>query len=1094
MPTDVLDATATSGALAAAPAGGGLRIGDQLGRYVIERVLGAGGMGLVYAAHDPDLDRRVAIKVLRGDASDESRVRLLREARAMAKVSHPNVITVYEVGTDGGVDFVAMELLEGGTLAEWLRAERRPAVEVLRRLRAAGAGLAAAHASGLVHRDFKPANVLLGRDGRVVVTDFGLARGFESDAVAETLPATAEAARASTATGARASGPTAPTVGALDITQAATDRPATATAPSITRPNLSARSGDLASTLTRTGAMIGTPAYMAPEQFSGGTVGPAADQFAFAVALWEGLTGARPFAGASIDELRRAVDRGPPDASALPRAVRPAVVRALARDPGGRWPDVAAMLAALDRGLARPRQLKLGVAAALGLAAVAGGVMLTRGDERRATAPAAACALTGAELDATWTPTVMADLDRRFADAPAWRELRTGLERFVADWRTERAAACAAPDAPSHHGRIACLAGLNAELEAALTLLPQVRVEDLPRAGLADVLPPPESCKSGRRAAMPALPTDPSTRAALSKLIAAASTAKLLARGPTPDQAKAKADEVVAEARRLASSYPPALAIALETKAMIIHVAGECAQAMPLYEETATAAEAASADGLRAMARIGLLECAIASSSDLAQIQRYADQARAAIQRAGDDRQLTAALEMTLAGLDATVGKIDEAIVRVAAARTIFVEYGDLRRAGNATLFEAELRMLVDGWGQRAAIEQLYRDGLALRERVYGDGHPMTESVRLGLGLILEDRDPVEANRLVSQAAASVAMKPAPADAIALRGRVVDERGRPLTGAQVLAASQIWARPDGVPAVFDDRFRSQTTTGADGRFALTAPPGALVTAWTDTGLARAVPVSAARELRIDRPAALELEIVETRATGARDPLVALASRAAIAIVAVLDAPGSRVSTVLARRADRQRWNVTRTYPGRLQLMAITLSPLGDTLLASWPLTVAPGATATASLSLDLRGAVVDVVVRAERGTIPTAQIMLLAGRTARAPRTVGDLSAHWRNPRRHIANAAPITDANQTEIGRPLYRPGDIHGRMAAVLPGIYTACVIPFAGDVRDRAYLKTLTDEEDLEVKCTPITVGDAPVQAFVVEAPPMKNLPTP
>jgi serine/threonine protein kinase len=483
MPPDVLDATATSGALAAAPAGGGLRIGDQLGRYVIERVLGAGGMGLVYAAHDPDLDRRVAIKVLRGDASDESRVRLLREARAMAKVSHPNVITVYEVGTDGGVDFVAMELLEGGTLAEWLRAERRPAVEVLRRLRAAGAGLAAAHASGLVHRDFKPANVLLGRDGRVVVTDFGLARGFESDAVAETLPATAEAARASTATGARASGPTAPTVGALDITQAATDRPATATAPSITRPNLSARSGDLASTLTRTGAMIGTPAYMAPEQFSGGTVGPAADQFAFAVALWEGLTGARPFAGASIDELRRAVDRGPPDASALPRAVRPAVVRALARDPGGRWPDVAAMLAALDRGLARPRQLKLGVAAALGLAAVAGGVMLTRGDERRATAPAAACALTGAELDATWTPTV----DRR-PRSPLRRRAGLALSCGPASTASSPTGEPSAPPRappptpPSHHGRIACLAGLNAELEAALTLLPEVRVEDLPRA------------------------------------------------------------------------------------------------------------------------------------------------------------------------------------------------------------------------------------------------------------------------------------------------------------------------------------------------------------------------------------------------------------------------------------------------------------------------------------------------------------------------------------------------------------------------------------------------------------------------------------
>jgi predicted Ser/Thr protein kinase len=1071
MPTDDgLDATATSGATPRATrAPGDFRPGDQLGRYVIERVLGAGGMGLVYAAHDPDLDRRVAIKILRNDAGEEARVRLLREARAMAKLSHPNVITVYEVGSSAGVDFVAMELLEGGTLGEWLRAERRPPLEVLRRFRAAGAGLAAAHARGLVHRDFKPANVLLGRDGRVVVTDFGLARGFEHDALAETAPSPDVETPPP---------PPSPTV-ALDDTLAATSRASLS------------RSGDLSSTLTRTGAMVGTPAYMAPEQFGGAAVGPAADQFAFAVALWEGLTGQRPFRGDTVEELRRAADREPPQGADLPRGVRPILVRALARDPAARWPDVAALLDALEHRL-RPRQLRVGVAAALAIGAIAGGVYLNQrgGDRPAATAPT--CALTDDAIATIWTPTSIADLDRRFAAAPAWAELRAGLDRFVADWRTERAAACAAPDAANHHGRIACLTGLRDELGAALALLPEVPADALPRSGLGDVLPPPAACQSGRRAAMPRLPDDPAIRAELSQLVSAAATAKLVARGRDADAAKAKAEQVVAAARRLAPRYPPALAIGLETQATIAHVADDCATAMPLYEEAATAAEAASADGLRAMARIGVLECAIATSSNLAQIERYGEQARAAIQRAGDDRQLGAALEMTLAGLDATVGKSDQAIPRLAKARAAFLEHGDLRRASTAALLEAELRMLRDDWDERPEIIRLYREGLALRERVYGPGHPDTERTRLGVALLIDDRDPVEAGRMIAEANSRLPIKPAPDDAVMLRGRVVDDRGRPVAGAQVLAATQLWARHDGVPTVFDGSFRGQTTTDADGRYVVQAPPDALVVAWGDRGVARAVPARAARELRIDPPAALELTLTVTRADPAPAPAAPPSARSAVVAIAVLDSFGFRVSTVSARRLDHDRWAVTRTYPGKLHLLAIAVSPLGDNLLVVWPTAVAPGATAGLQHSIDLRGALVDVIVRAERGAIPTAQVMLLPGRLARPPRTVGELSEHWRAPRRHFANVGPVTEANQTDAGAALYRPGDIHARLTAVLPGAYTACVIPFAGDIRDPSYTRTLLDQQDLEVTCAPIAIGERANQAIVLEASPMKNQP--
>ncbi|MCW5808761.1 MAG: serine/threonine protein kinase, partial [Deltaproteobacteria bacterium] len=238
-------------------------VGATLGRYRLERELGAGGMGVVHAAFDPDLERRVALKVLRSraqgrDETDAQR-RLLREARAMARLAHPNVVTVHEVGSANGRDFVAMELVEGETLADWLAAAPRSEEAIVEAFAAAGRGLAAAHGAGIVHRDFKPHNVLRGAGGRIVVTDFGLARS--SGEPGSPGPAAAEAA-------------------------------------------------PLAE-VTVTGNVLGTPAYMAPEQWDGGALTPATDQFAFCVALWEALAGERPFRADSVEQLRDEVRRGP---------------------------------------------------------------------------------------------------------------------------------------------------------------------------------------------------------------------------------------------------------------------------------------------------------------------------------------------------------------------------------------------------------------------------------------------------------------------------------------------------------------------------------------------------------------------------------------------------------------------------------------------------------------------------------------------------------------------------------------------------------------------------------------------------------------
>jgi len=296
-----LDTLTAATSAADAPDDGALPTGARLGRYVVLGRLGAGGMGVVYAAWDPELDRRVAVKLLhRRVGGTDGPARMLREAQALARLQHENVLAVHDVGQIDDRVFVATELVPGGTLAAWL-AGHPPFREVLRVFEKAGRGLQAAHAAGLVHRDFKPENVLLGPESRVRVVDFGLARTDTSDE--------------RTATGSSS--------GSL-----------------------------LASPLTQVGAIVGTPAYMAPEQHAGDAVGPAADQFAFAVALWEGLYGERPFAGTTVQAVRAEVLAGrirPAPRGPVPRRLQGLLARALEVAPERRYPSMEALLAALVR-------------------------------------------------------------------------------------------------------------------------------------------------------------------------------------------------------------------------------------------------------------------------------------------------------------------------------------------------------------------------------------------------------------------------------------------------------------------------------------------------------------------------------------------------------------------------------------------------------------------------------------------------------------------------------------------------------------------------------------------------------------------------
>jgi serine/threonine protein kinase len=288
-----------------------LSIGDRVGRYLVLSSLGAGGMGVVFAAYDPQLDRKVALKLLRanlGANAAEARTRLKREAQAIAQLNHPNVVGVYDVGTtnDGDV-YIAMEFVEGDTLTTWLKRWPRTWREILEVFHQAARGLMAAHSVGLLHRDFKPDNVLVGGDGRVRVTDFGLARSLFLD----------DSARGAT--------------------QSVDGRPSQQTP---------AAGSPLHVDLTATGTVLGTPRYMPPEQLMGPSIDARADQFSFCVALYEALYNTHPLPGATSVSMLEHGEKAlpPPEGNKVPAAIARAVMRGLEKERSKRFPTLSVLI------------------------------------------------------------------------------------------------------------------------------------------------------------------------------------------------------------------------------------------------------------------------------------------------------------------------------------------------------------------------------------------------------------------------------------------------------------------------------------------------------------------------------------------------------------------------------------------------------------------------------------------------------------------------------------------------------------------------------------------------------------------------------
>jgi eukaryotic-like serine/threonine-protein kinase len=667
--------------------------GAMLGRYRVEHQVGEGGMGVVYTAYDPELHRRVALKLLRpalGGSGTEGRARLFREAQAMAQLSHPNVIHVYDVGTFEDHVFLALEFIDGEPLSRWLRREKRPWREVLRVFIAAGRGLAAAHAAGLVHRDFKPDNVLIGKDGRVLVMDFGLAR-------AEGDPADVAVAPVADSRG----------------------------------------SQPLLAPLTEVGAIMGTPGYAAPEHLAGTPGDARSDQFSFAASLYAGVYRKRPYDARTFAAYRAvlAEPRAEPPADAgVPAWLRRAIERGLALEPAARYPSMDALLEALAADPAKRRRTWLvagGVVVALAIAAGATVRAVTRPHDDRA------LLCTGADrnLAGVWDDARRAAMKRAFL--ATGRPYAQAAFDGAAQRLDERARAWVAMDTESCEAtrlrgdqpeavmtlRLACLDHRLRELGQLVDVLVAADSKLVERAvAAASALSPLDRCRDVKAllAAVPP-PENPATRATVDALRRQLARSKALFDGGKLPESAAVAQQVVTAAK--AVDYRPIEAEALmrlgETQVWL----GSGQRALETLRAATRAGEASHYDEIRARAlawMVGVVGFDLEKPADALVL---AEDARAALERLGGDPYTESILEGSLGRTYSRTSEYAKMFEHhsksLAIRRALFGE--DDPNTANAY---NNVAVALTDLGRYPEALATHRKAQAIRARVLGPDHP----------------------------------------------------------------------------------------------------------------------------------------------------------------------------------------------------------------------------------------------------------------------------------------------------------------------------------------------------------------------------------
>ncbi len=690
--------------------------GDRVGRYTIQERLGSGAMGVVCAAIDERLGRRVALKFLAGDTGSARHQqvrndRLLREAQALARLSHPNIVTVFDVGSLAGRVFMAMELIDGLTVRDWLRLRPREPEEVLGIFILAGRGLAAAHRQGLIHRDVKPENIMVDLEGRVAVTDFGVVGTSTPPEVDAPffIERDAEAER--------------------ERDDHALDPPR--------------------SVLTRPGAVPGTPAYMAPEHRLGLSVTPQSDQYSFCASLFEALIGVIPAGESDAHQLYLESDGGDLGSGSrhpLPKTIAAVVAHGLAANPDLRFPDMDALVEALTTELARfqrrQQRWRMRLTLATGAVAFAG---LASWGLFNLPSP---CKSGEQAVEAMWSGPQRLQIESKVQSSATphaqdtWSLLKNKLAAYANRWQHEYEQACEATMVRHEQStelmdrRMACLRTQLVHVRASLELLSRGQSETLALRmhETDDALDQLEDCTDEQRLLDGQPPPSNNIVAEVEELESSLAQIRALNTAGEYEHALGQARYTLRRARHL--GYAPVITAATYAAGTLHSKLEDYPSSVPLLEESFALAYAIGADRIAVDAKIALLVVTGLLQSEFERGMAHASTARAGLVRLGGDPRRRAQLESGIAAINAARGELDAAEDGYRRVLALQEQYAGPEHLEVAYTL-GNLGVLLQERGYNDEALQLLRRQLSILDKIVGKNHPTFGRANADLGTAL---------------------------------------------------------------------------------------------------------------------------------------------------------------------------------------------------------------------------------------------------------------------------------------------------------------------------------------------------------------------